>query len=424
MAHQPEAATGVTASSVLVQSTDCFYRDLPRLLRSVPGAWVAYHGEHCLGDPLSGSEERCLRGHGAWVSDAAFSPDRRRIASASADQSLKVWDVDVGSELLALRFAPRDPTAVAFSPDGKRLAFSAEEGTIQVYESEPLSPEHLARREAASVVNFLLHKHASRADVLEDLRQMPLDEAVRQAARDLLAAKPLPAKGSARPSPQADPKPGDATPLPDRAYDHALSRHWDKAAVDFDRWLKLTSPGDPHLTHQQACLAYLARQTVACRQITKALLQRGVNGPRDLTALYMGARAAALPTEPTEPAERVVELAKQSLAANPGTPYHLYTVALTLYRAGIFEAAIEHAQRSLNAADWPGKGLDWLLLAMARKHLGKDDEARRCLEKADHWFQAVTQDRRPFHPCDWLEFQILRGEAEDLFGPSKIPSPK
>ena len=33
----------------------------------------------------------------------AFSPDGKRIASASADRTVKVWDADTGQEILTLK---------------------------------------------------------------------------------------------------------------------------------------------------------------------------------------------------------------------------------------------------------------------------------------------------------------------------------
>lgn len=74
-----------------------------------------------------------LEGHAEWVVEMEFSPDRRRIATASAQGpgrpgEVKLWDAATGRELLALQPSPRsrDPLSggtptLAFSPDGHRL---------------------------------------------------------------------------------------------------------------------------------------------------------------------------------------------------------------------------------------------------------------------------------------------------------------
>lgn len=56
------------------------------------------------------------------LSCAAFSPDGRRLAYVTADQAVRVWDLEAGAEIHVLRGHTSSPRALAFSPDGKRLA--------------------------------------------------------------------------------------------------------------------------------------------------------------------------------------------------------------------------------------------------------------------------------------------------------------
>ena len=75
---------------------------------------------------LCHSEVRTLEGHAHSVLAVAFSPDGRRLASGSADRTVKIWDSATGKELFTLNGHVDGPiVSVAFSPDGRRVAAGA-----------------------------------------------------------------------------------------------------------------------------------------------------------------------------------------------------------------------------------------------------------------------------------------------------------
>jgi WD40 repeat protein len=63
-----------------------------------------------------------LEGHSVDVSTVAFSPDGKRLASAS-QREVKLWDAATGKELFSRPVVGTNVYGLAFSPDGQTLAF-------------------------------------------------------------------------------------------------------------------------------------------------------------------------------------------------------------------------------------------------------------------------------------------------------------
>jgi WD40 repeat protein len=75
-----------------------------------------------------------LEGHTAPVLGLAFAADSLSLASASADQTVKLWDVATGTPRTTLRGHSGVVFGVAFSPKGESLASGGWDGTVKLWD--------------------------------------------------------------------------------------------------------------------------------------------------------------------------------------------------------------------------------------------------------------------------------------------------
>ncbi|HZV08045.1 MAG TPA: protein kinase, partial [Gemmataceae bacterium] len=94
-------------------------------------------GEVRILDSESLREVWSLQGHTLNVTAVVFSPDGQRLATASADGAIRVWDLTMGQEILklsVLSFAK----SLGFNSDGRRLISASEDGTVRIWDATPL----------------------------------------------------------------------------------------------------------------------------------------------------------------------------------------------------------------------------------------------------------------------------------------------
>src|SRR5436305_2025629 len=75
-----------------------------------------------------------FRDHRSYVYDVEWSPTGQRVASASNDRTVKIWDPATGNEFFSFN-STDTPNSVSWSHDGKRIAFGGEDKMVQVHDT-------------------------------------------------------------------------------------------------------------------------------------------------------------------------------------------------------------------------------------------------------------------------------------------------
>jgi len=75
-----------------------------------------------------------LEGHTDWVDSAAFSPDGKKIVTASWDKTARVWNAYTGEQIASLQGHTNLICSAAFSRDGKHIFTASCDKSVRVYD--------------------------------------------------------------------------------------------------------------------------------------------------------------------------------------------------------------------------------------------------------------------------------------------------
>jgi len=106
------------------------------------------HSSVVIREVPSGRVVHTLTGHLGDVISISFNPDGRRLATASLDRTLKLWDVETGQDVFTLRGHTAGLTCLAFSPDGNQIVTGSYDATARVWNATPLASNMTAEHDA------------------------------------------------------------------------------------------------------------------------------------------------------------------------------------------------------------------------------------------------------------------------------------
>lgn len=85
---------------------------------------------------FDGTQPLTINGHSGFVMSALFSSDGKKILSASADGTAKIWDANDGKLLRSFEGHKDSVRSAAFSPDNNKIITASLDGTVKIWKSD------------------------------------------------------------------------------------------------------------------------------------------------------------------------------------------------------------------------------------------------------------------------------------------------
>lgn len=140
----PAGAKFLRLRHLATRESPALVRDLVGHIASVNACTVTPDGRRIVSasadntlkiwDIVSGAPLVSLQGHTSQVNACAVTPDGRLIVSVSTDRILKIWDIDSGLLLASLRGHFYAVGACAVAPDGRHVVSASDDQSVGVWD--------------------------------------------------------------------------------------------------------------------------------------------------------------------------------------------------------------------------------------------------------------------------------------------------
>jgi serine/threonine protein kinase len=196
---------------------------------------------------------------------------------------------------------------------------------------------------------------------------------------------------------------------------------WDKAVAECAKTDLLARPL-PEDAYAYACLLLIRGDSAGYNRFCQGMIGRAAH-TEDYNDAFTLARSCTMARKsPIDPVQAVRLATKAVTGAQFGWQFHV--LGLAQYRAGQFEQALQSFAKA-DVQYWPARDLNWFGLALVHHRLGHAVEARKYFDSGIQWMERYGSPGpvrlANIHPCDWLEAQVLRREAEETLKIKRSP---
>jgi predicted NACHT family NTPase len=196
-----------------------------------------------LWDAESGKPLAVLQGHTGMLWFVSFSPDGRRLATASLDKTARQWDAESGRPLAVLQGHTGEVVSMSFSPDGRRLATASDDKTARLWDAKSGKPLAVLQGHTGQVLSVSFSPDGRRLATASDdktwlwiAQESPEEQAKRLAEQHRVD------------------RVQQAVWHTKQAADAEKTGHWFAAAFHLSRMIE-ANPADPAL-YARRCKAY------------------------------------------------------------------------------------------------------------------------------------------------------------------------